>query len=225
MNGPLYVEFPVVGWEFSATTEPIGVECGRRQHEALDRLSPTVHELVPQGFADKYIVDLFGRGPGGDVFASFMWETTVDGKLDEPQAFASILADHDGRVDSYGVSLWVSGLTATPAQATATIAVMASDGSSTVIGLENRPRRCADGEGLPTGRVRLEGADEDGLRAAALGDPPFTYQVELTLDGSVHEAVAVWPDDEAPSCHPCVPLEFEPALPTLAAGGTAPAHS
>ncbi len=80
--------------------------------------------------------------------------------------------------------------------------------------------------GLLPGRGRfLEGADEDGLRAAAVGDPPFTYRIELTLDGSVQEAVAVWPDDEAPSCHPCVPLEFEPALPTLATGGTAPAHS
>ena len=73
--------------------------------------------------------------------------------------------------------------------------------------------------------MRFEEADEDGLLAAALGDLPFTYRVELTLDGSEHEAVAVWPDDEATSCHPCVPLEFEPALPTLATGGTAPAHS
>ena len=61
-----------------------------------------------------------------------MWETTVDGKLDEPQAFASILVDHDGRVDSYGVSLWADGLATTPGEATAMIAVTASDGSSTV---------------------------------------------------------------------------------------------
>ena len=48
-NGPLYVEFPVLGWEFSATTEPVGIECGRRQQEPLTPLSATVHELVPQG--------------------------------------------------------------------------------------------------------------------------------------------------------------------------------
>lgn len=221
-NRPLYVEFPVLGWEFAATTEPVGVECGRRQREPLRRLSPTVHELVPQGYADEYYVDLFGHGFGGDVFASFVWETTVEGKLDEPRAFASILAGDQDEVDSYGVSLWARGLAATPDEAAATITVTATDGSSTAMSLTDRPYRCDRNEGgIGEGSLHLEGSDRDGLLAAALGDPPFTYRVELTLDGSVHEAVAVWPDDEADSCHPCVPLIFEPPLPALAPGGTA----
>ena len=219
-NGPLYVEFPVLGWEFSAITEPVGIECGRRQQEPLTPLSSTVHELVPQGYAGEYYVDLFGHGPGGDVFASFVWETTVEGRLDTPQAFASILADHDGEVDSYGASVWARGLATAPDEAAAISTVTAADGSSTIISLSYRPYRCDRGEGtLGEGRLHLEGSDEDGLRAAALGDPPFTYRVELTLDGSVHQAVAVWPDDQAESCRPCVPLAFEPALPALGPGG------
>lgn len=221
-NGPLYVEFPVLGWEFAAITEPVGLECGRLQNETLALLTPTVHELVPQGYAGEYYVDLFGHGPGGDVFASFVWETTVEGKLEEPQAFASILADHDGEVDSYGVSVWVHGLASAPEEAAATVTVSAADGSSTDMSLTDRPYLCDRGEGrVGGGRLHLEGSNEDGLRAAALGNPPFTYDVELTLDGSVHEAVAVWPDDESESCHPCVPLSFQPALPALAPGGVA----
>ena len=212
-NGPLYVEFPVAGWGFTANTEPVGVECGRSQTGTLAPVSSTVHELIPQGPADEYYVDLFGRGPGGDVFASFIWETTVDGRLQTPTAGIFVLSHHDGRVDSYGAELWIRGLAATPNEASATVTVTAANGASTELPLVLEPFHCAGGEG----RVRLTAPREDGLRAAALGEAPFTYEVELLLDGSVYEAVEHWPGDEV--------LDFEPALPALVPGGTAPAGS
>ena len=60
--GPFYVEFPVAGWEFSATTtlaDKQVEECGRSQTEPLARIAPTVHLLEPQGSAGAYIVDVY----------------------------------------------------------------------------------------------------------------------------------------------------------------------
>ncbi|MFQ5555858.1 MAG: hypothetical protein ACE5GC_10880, partial [Acidimicrobiia bacterium] len=113
----ILVEFPVAGWEFSATTRPIGDACGRNQTEPLVRIGATSHRLEPVGLAGEYEVTLFGRGPNGDLFVSFRWVTTVDGVLPVPAAFASIVADHDGRLDSYGVEVPVWNLAATPAAA------------------------------------------------------------------------------------------------------------
>lgn len=218
--GPLYVEFPVDGWEFSASTQLVGEECGRVQTEPLARVAPTVHELVPQGFADQYVVDVFGRGPGGDVITSFVWETTVEGVLEVPKARVTVLADHDGQVDSYGVSLDVTGLAASPDEASATVTVTAAGGASTELYLGDRPYQCPSGAGaVVEGHIYLRAPLDDGLRAAALGDAPFTYRVELSLDGSIHEAVASWPTDEDERCRPCVPLSFEPALPALTPAG------
>ena len=50
------------------------------------------------------------------------------------------------------------------------------------------------------------------LKAAKLGDFPFTYDVQLTLDGETYRATATYPDD-AEDQSIAVPLEFEPSLP------------
>ena len=162
--GPLYVEFPVAGWEFSATTVPAAEEeCGRFQSAWLARIAPTVHELVPQGFADTYIVDVFGGGPGGGVISSFVWETTVDGVLPVPNASIGLLWDDDGQVTSQTAGLEISGLAATPDSASVTVTVTAANGASTEVRYQqDEPEGCRG-----VGEVNLDVHPGDALRAAA----------------------------------------------------------
>lgn len=99
-----------------------------------------------------------------------------------------MLADDDGRVDSYGVELEVTNLARTPREAAATITVRAKTGEDVSFAASRARTKC-----LPEGSVYWDGADQEGLQAAPLGDGPFTYEVELLLDG-VH--FATWPSDE-----------------------------
>lgn len=207
----VYVEFPVEDWRFTANSRPHRGECGRSQHEPLVKVDDTVFRLDPIGLAGERVVDLHGVGPGGDVFVSFAWRTSVDGVLPEPAASLSLLADHDGEVDSYGIEFPVTGLDRTPDEVSASVVVTAAGGESRTIELTPR-----DDRGCATeGDVFLAAPMEEGLAAAALGDRPFTYDVELRLDGSVHRARAVWPHDVDHECSPCVPLTFDPPLPAM----------
>ncbi|WP_129664894.1 hypothetical protein [Phytoactinopolyspora endophytica] len=210
------VEFPAEDWEFSASFRRAGDACARTQSIELERTSATTFRLRAAGVAGTYDVDLFGRGDGGDVAVQFRWTTTVAGELPEPEALIAVLADNDGTVDSYGVELSVVNLGDTPDRAEATVTVTAADGASlsfepTPVGTEDEG--CEAVEGL----LVWNGPEDKGLEAAALGEPPFMYTVELELDGVRHEATATWPDEEIPGNEPSVPLTFDPALPALSA--------
>ena len=65
------------------------------------------------------------------------------------------------------------------------------------------------------GTIYWDGPDAQGLAAAELDEGPFTYRVEVVLDGSRHVAEAEWPADEIPGNEPSVPLRFTPSLPSL----------
>lgn len=205
------VEYPLSGWTFSASFRPAGDECGQRVQEA--RLEPTEGGflLEPVGFAGTYDVELFGRGDG-DLATTFRWTTPLDGPLPKPEARAAILADHDGRVDSYGVELSVSNLAETPQRASATITVESEDGESHTFEAKPTRLRC-----IPHGSLYWDGPDDEGLAAAKLGDGSgsFTYTVELLLDGERYVATARWPEDIIEGNEPSVSLEFEPPLPAL----------
>ncbi len=205
----ILVEFPVPGWEFSATVRPVGEECGRRQMEPLERVGETTYLLRPIGLAGDYEVTLFGRGPGGDVFVSFRWTSPHDGVLPVPRATATIVADHDGRLDSYGVEVSVWNLAATPKTVTGEAKVTAANGSSHTFALDRENRGCWEGTVYFTAPV------EEGLAAAESGPPPFTYEVTLVFDGETYTGVGVWPDGVDPECAPCVNLTFTPPLPAL----------
>ena len=58
-----------------------------------------------------------------------------------------------------------------------------------------------------------DGPDDRGLAAAALGGGPFTYKVELVLDGARYLATAAWPANEIAGNEPSVALRFTPDLP------------
>lgn len=205
----IIVDFPASGWEFTATVQAVGEECARRQSEPLEQVGDTTHRLSPIGLADDYEVTLFGRGRGGDVFVSFRWRTPTDGILPVPAATASILADHDGRIDSYGVELPIWNLANTPTEAAGQITVASAEGRTHTFALSRQDFDCSEGA------IYLTAPTEEGLTAAKLGSPPFTYQVAVELDGMSYLGTGVWPDDVDPECAPCVPLTFTPPLPAL----------
>jgi hypothetical protein len=204
------VEFPLDGWFFTAFFSPSGVDCGRIQSAPVSPNDDGTFTLAPVGFAGDYDVSLFGEAPrGGDLSVAFRWTTPADGPLPKPRAYLALLANDDP-VTSYGVELHVSNLVSTPSSARARITVRASNGREITFQAEPAERDC-----LPEGTVYWDGPDAKGLMAATLGDPPFTYEVELVLDGERYAATAVWPDDEIKGEEPAVLLDFVPALPAL----------
>jgi hypothetical protein len=203
------VEFPLPGWSFTASFQPAGKPCGRIQETSLEPAGDGRLVLRPVGRAGTYDVTLFGRGDG-DLFTTFRWTTPGDGPLPEPEARLAVLADHDGGVDSYGVELELTNLARTPKQASARITVQAVDGSEVTFDATRSSMGC-----FHEGTVYWDGPDAQGLAAAELDEGPFTYRVEVVLDGSRHVAEATWPADEIPGNEPSVDLEFTPGLPSL----------
>jgi hypothetical protein len=203
------VEYPLAGWSFTASFRPADDECGRQQDVPLEPRGDRTQVLSPAGHAATYEVTLFGEG-NGDLFVTFRWTTPSDGPLPAPEARLAVLADHDGRVDSDGVELEVKNLAATPVDAAATITMRAEDGRAVTFDATPAAVAC-----LPMGTVYWDGPDDQGLAAAATAQGPFTYEVELVLDGVRHVATAIWPDDVIPGNEPSVALHFQPGLPAL----------
>ena len=203
------VEFALDGWTFSASFRTVGRDCARRQRLPVVQAGTHMHLLEPAGPAGTYDVTLFGRGPGGDLFVSFRWTTLHDGPMPVPDAWLSILANHDGEVDSYGVEFSVGGLATTPRIAAAEITVTAADGRS----LTFEPIREPGCQGA--GVVIWNGPDSAGQQVASLGSTPFTYDVVLELDGARYSASASWPSDVIEGNEPSVSLDFSPPLPAL----------
>ncbi len=207
--GEVVVTFPLEGWSFQAFFSSTGPErCPRSQTVTPERSGDGSFVLRPAGHAGTYDVTLFGRGKG-DLATVFRWTTPSDGPLAKPTSRLAVLAGNDGEVDSYGVELSLSNLAEAPEMASATITVSAADGETLTFEAD-RAGGCR-----PEGTVYWDGPDDRGLAAAALGRPPFTYQVELVLDGVRHVAAATWPEDVIRGNEPSVPLAFHPPLPAL----------
>ncbi|KRB78631.1 hypothetical protein ASE01_05110 [Nocardioides sp. Root190] len=163
--------------------------------------------LRPFGPAGSYDVDLFASG-GGDMAGILRWTTPVDGPHPTPSARLALIADHDGQPDSYGLELSIDDLESAPANATASIEVIAGNGRSLRIATKRAQDGCQ-----PADSVRFDGPESMAKQASRLGDFPFRTTVTLILDGVVHTATAIYPDDEIAGSEPSVSLDFQPALP------------
>jgi hypothetical protein len=202
--------FPRPGWSFRAVLRPADQPCGRQQDVLVDTVGAQEHLVLPAGPAGSYDVDLFGKGPEGSVAVTVRWTTTVDGPVPVPTASTAVLAEDEGRITSYGVELIVDDLAKTPEQVAATITVTSSEGRA--LSFDATP---VTGECQEEGWIHFAGPDEQGQQAAALGSAPFTYDVDLVLDGRRHTATATWPTDVPADRSPSVPLDFDPPLPAL----------
>ena len=205
----VHVFVPVDGWDLEATITTGDEQCGRRQ-TVRPNGADGWYVLRPVGRAGDQRVDLFARGDGGDMIATFDWRTTADGALPEPEAVTALIADHDGRPDSFGVELTLSNLASTPESATARVTVTAANGRSLTFDAHRSSQDC-----LPDGTVFFDGPDRSGHDAADLGGFPFRYDVAVTLDGTTQQATARYPADEIEGNEPSVRLDFAPPLPAL----------
>lgn len=210
--GELRVFVPVPGFDLGVhLREASGREvdpCGGRGFAApVEDLGDGWYLLRPSGPAGTYDVELFASG-GGDMVSVLRWTTPTDGPSPTPSARLALIADNDGRPDSYGLELSIEDLESAPDDASATIAVTAANGRSLTFAATRATGTC---QGADT--VLFDGPDAKAKEAARLGGFPFTTIVTLTLDGVEHTATATYPDDEIEGNEPSVSLEFEPALP------------
>ncbi|MBM7516766.1 hypothetical protein [Nocardioides nitrophenolicus] len=210
----LRIHVPVERFELevslSEVTAPAaaGDRCvGRAFPAPVEDLGGGWYLLRPFGPAATYDVGLFASG-GGDLSADLRWTMPAGAAQPEPSARLAVVADHDGRPDSYGVGLAVDDLAASPRTASAEIEVTAGNGRSTTITPRLSRRSCA-------GDLFFAAPEREGRAAAALGDFPFTMTVTLSVDGVTHTATAVYPDDEIEGNEPSVALTFDPPLPGL----------
>jgi hypothetical protein len=202
------VEYPLEQWTFKASFQSAGQTCAQTFPAKLNEIEPGRFVLRPAGYAGEYDVTLSGRGPGGEAFVTFRWTTPSDGPLPSPSAYVGIIADNGGP-GSYGVEMNVSQLSDEPDQVEATITVTAADGDSLTLS-PTLTRDCQ-----LDGSLWWDGPNTKGTEAANLGPAPFTYDVELVLDGRTYAAHATWPDDLIPGLAPYVRLNFSPELPAL----------
>ncbi|WP_418057736.1 hypothetical protein [Pimelobacter simplex] len=180
---------------------------GRVLAAPVEDLGGGWYRLRPFGPAGTYDVSLFASGRG-DMAGTLRWTMPQAGPMPTPAARLALIADHDGQPDSYGLELSVTGLAASPRQATAEIEVRAGNGRGTTITARRSRGSCV-------GDLGFDGPDAPARAASRLGGFPFTMRVMLTLDGVRHVATAVYPDDEIDDNEPYVALEFTPALPGL----------
>jgi hypothetical protein len=179
--------------------------CGRSVEALVTPLGDGWWSVRPQGPAGAYTVSIFAGG-NGDMIGDVRWHTPADRALPEVEASLALIAERDGKPTSYGLELSIANLAASPTQYSATITVTAANGESLVI-------EATPGEGCQAvGSLWFNGPADEAMQASALGDFPFTYEVELVLDGVTHVATATYPDDQTPGAEPAVALEFTPTL-------------
>lgn len=205
----LYVFVPVRRFdELTVSQFENGDRCMGRQVAAdVKSLGEGWWSVHPRGPAGEYRVSIFASG-GGDMVADVLWRTPYAGPLPYPSARLAVIAEHDGRPDSYGVELTVTHLPATPTEYSATITVTAGNGRSITFDAIPSPDAC-----LGAGAISFNGPHDQARQAAALGDFPFTIKVQLTLDGTAYVGTATYPDDEIDDHGPYVALDFDPPLP------------
>lgn len=202
------------GWDFSATFRELDRKCPRSITVDAEKTGARSFRLEPVGPAGTWDVDLFGRGPEGDVITTFRWTTPVDGALPGPATGSvAVLADHDGELDSYGVELGIADLgDPRPVEVSATVTVTSVEGRSVTLAPRLR-RQCHD-----AGALFFTAPARQGLAATEIGPGPFDYEVRLVLDGTTYVGRGQWPTGETPDIAPHVPLTWTPALPAYRFG-------
>jgi|GEM_PF-843121 len=199
------------GWSFDATFVPLGDDCPRQTTVPATANGVQWFHVDPADAAGPYRVDLFGRGPEGDVVTSFVWSTTADGPLDPPRATIALVTDEGDDLLSYGLEVAVEDLAEQPRTASVEVTATAANGRSMTL---TAPRANRRADCFARGSLFFQ--DNEPSAVADLGPAPFTYEVVLTLDGQEYVGTAVWPRDETGHEAPYTVLTFDPPLPAAA---------
>lgn len=204
--------FDRAGWDFEDVTfRELGVACPRHVTVAATRLGARTFRIDPAGPAGTWAVDVFGRGPDGDAVTTFRWRTPEAGQLPAgASGTAAVLADHDGRLDSYGVEVLLDDLDRRYSPDSATVQVTDADGDVVELAVPRSPSgaRCRS-----EGELGFVAGDDVGRRATVLGPGPFTYNVSVRLGATTYTGTGLWPEGETEELAPHVPLTWEPPLP------------
>jgi len=203
--------FPLKDWTFEATFTENGAKCPRSITVPVEQTSARTFLVEPAGLPGDYDVNVFGRGPEGDVITTFAWATPQAGPLPEPSGYLGLVSDDGDGYVAYPVEMGISDLAATPEEASVTVTVTAADGRSRTIGPIAAERRCSG-----AGTVYFREGEGGAAVPFELGPAPFTYRAEVILDGTRYVGTAVWPRDERRDEAPYTDLTFDPPLPEFA---------
>jgi hypothetical protein len=171
--------------------------------------------VVPAlGPAGHWQVDISGwADAGGDLFTAFDWTTTGDSTV-TPSAHGQVgfLAPPslgDPTEEAYPPSLYVIGLEQEPDETTAELVLSGGSASATF------PMRPSRDVGCPRdGALSFAGDDPTApVDLHDLGDPPYSYEVHLTMDGRSYTGTGQWPDDLTPPSSNTLSLTWSPPLP------------
>jgi hypothetical protein len=204
--------FPLPGWTFQATFTPLADDVCERSITVDARATGTYTFEVPlAGPPGDYQVDLFGRAPeGGDVIMTFRWSTTEQGKIPAPHGYAGVVGGDRTETHAYPPEIGLADIADLGRRPTASLTVTAANGESLTV-----PRMRVDSHCWSDGSVFFRAPDGAEAGVLALGPRPYTYTVEVVLDGTTHTGTGTWPNDEETGNEPYVTLDFSPALPAF----------
>ena len=187
--------FPLDGWDFSADFHPAGERADRCRREWSTPVRQegdryVIPVVVPAGTWD---VDVFGRGePGNDLTTTFRWVTAGAAQTETGVTGTAFFIGPPSLgtpMTAPSPTVRLSGLATEPAEASARFRLTASGGEELALELRLAPGRCAR-DGVVS-FVTPTGPSEIDLSGA----PPFTYAVDVTLDGVTSTGTGTWPDD------------------------------
>jgi len=208
VSGEITVTFGVDGWAFQASSQDARHECTEAFPAAVRQVSGRTWHIALAGPRGRYAVQLFGRGPQGDVAVSFAVQTSADQPSPAPVASLTTFYVHGSEPDATSFDLVATYLGISPTRSRARLTITSDDGRRSTYNLtasasENRGRDC--------GNVALSAAAPKGRVLEEIGLPPYALLVDLDLDGRHHTATATWPEDVDKS--ESIPLHFSPPLP------------
>jgi hypothetical protein len=208
VSGEIRVAFAVDGWAFQASSQAAQHECAEAFPAAVRQVDGRTWHIALAGPQGRYAVQLFGRGPQGDVEVSFAVQTSADRPSPAPVASLTTFSAHGGEPDATSFDLVATYLRITPQRPHARLTITSDDGrrstyNLTAVASENRGHDC--------GNVALSAAAPNGRVLEEIGRPPYALLVDLDLNGRHYTTTATWPDDVDKS--ESIPLHFNPPLP------------
>jgi hypothetical protein len=215
--GPLTLSYPQPGWSFAADLRRPGraTGCDRTMHVTMDAADDGSLQLPAVGPAGRWQVDVTGYAEqGGDLLTTFLWSTPTDAaQLPVARGQVGLLGppslSQDQGLEGYGPSLYLTGLAAEPRNVSADVTLSDGVASATYPLHPVAKDPCPD-----DGAVSLEGEHPtEAVDLPELGEPPYTYDVRLVMDGEEYVGTGSWPEGLDPPNSNQVSLTWSPALP------------